>query len=100
MQAGINYALFPNENVYVNLGYSIHHVNQPKETFFASNSSNRIPMRHIGFINAMIKINDRFIMQPNIYFTQQSAATNLLGGALFNYDLALLFYQNSFFSIF
>ena len=88
LQAGLNYAIFPNENLYVNLGYSIHHVNQPKETFFASNASNRIPMRHIGFINAMIKLNERFIIQPNIYFTQQATATNLLGGALFNYDLA------------
>ena len=34
MQAGLNYAYFPTEDMYINAGYSIHHVNQPKETFF------------------------------------------------------------------
>src|SRR5687768_10573347 len=34
VQAGMNYAYFPTENIYINAGYSIHHVNRPKETFF------------------------------------------------------------------
>ena len=33
VQAGMNYAYFPQENVYINAGYSIQHVNRPKETF-------------------------------------------------------------------
>ena len=50
VQAGMNYAYFPTENIYINAGYSIHHVNRPKETFFDDGSdSNRIAMRHIGF---------------------------------------------------
>src|SRR5687768_13564121 len=60
VQAGLNYAYFPTENVYVNGGYSIHHVNRPKETFFADagSDSSRMPMRHIGFASAILKIAD------------------------------------------
>ncbi|MEO7801115.1 MAG: PorP/SprF family type IX secretion system membrane protein, partial [Ginsengibacter sp.] len=50
MQAGMNYAYFPTENIYINAGYSIHHINKPKETFFSDQSdSNTVPMRHIAF---------------------------------------------------
>ena len=33
LQVGMNYAYFPTEDVYINAGYSIQHVNQPKETW-------------------------------------------------------------------
>jgi cellulose synthase/poly-beta-1,6-N-acetylglucosamine synthase-like glycosyltransferase len=65
MQAGLNYAYFPTEEIYINGGYSIHHVNRPKETFFSSNATeNIIPMRHIGFLNAIVKLNDKVIVNP------------------------------------
>ena len=35
MQVGLNYAYFPTEEIYINGGYSIHHVNGPQETFLA-----------------------------------------------------------------
>jgi len=89
MQAGLNYAYFPTEDVYINAGYSIHHVNRPKESFFADNSADAIiPMRHIGFINAILKVNPRVIINPNIYFTTQAKATDLMGGLNANYNLS------------
>ena len=76
MQAGLNYAYFPTELVYVNAGYSIHHVNRPRETFFADagSDSSRLAVRHIGFLNAIIKIADDVIINPNAYFTMQAKA--------------------------
>ena len=63
IQAGLNYAYFPTEDIYLNGGYSIHHVNGPQETFFSGiPDSSKIPMRHIGFLNALIKVNDRVIL--------------------------------------
>lgn len=89
MQVGINYAYFPNENTYFNAGYSIHHVNKPKETFFNDVSQNGlIPMRHIGFVNAMLKVNERVIVQPNIYYARQTNASEIIGGVMANYNLA------------
>jgi type IX secretion system PorP/SprF family membrane protein len=89
MQAGMNYAYFPQENVYINAGYSIHHVNRPKETFFISDANNgRIPMRHIGFVNAILKVNERVIINPNAYFTTQARYSELVFGINGNYNLS------------
>lgn len=89
VQAGMNYAYFPQENVYINAGYSIHHVNRPKETFFNDNTNQgRIPMRHIGFVNALLKVNERVIINPNVYFTTQAKATELMIGMNGNYNLS------------
>jgi type IX secretion system PorP/SprF family membrane protein len=89
VQAGMNYAYFPDENVYINAGYSIHHVNRPKETFFNDNTNaGRIPMRHIGFLNAILKVNDRVIINPNAYFTTQAKSSELVVGLNGNYNLS------------
>jgi type IX secretion system PorP/SprF family membrane protein len=89
VQAGMNYAYFPDENIYINAGYSIHHVNRPKETFFNDNiNAGRIPMRHIGFLNAILKVNDRVIINPNAYFTTQARASELVVGLNGNYNLS------------
>jgi len=89
VQAGMNYAYFPQENVYINAGYSIQHVNRPKETFFNDNTNaGRIPMRHIGFLNAILKVNDRVIINPNAYFTTQAKSSELVFGLNGNYNLS------------
>ncbi|MDO9376177.1 MAG: PorP/SprF family type IX secretion system membrane protein [Ferruginibacter sp.] len=89
VQVGLNYAYFPTEDIYVNGGYSIHHVNRPQETFFTgSPDSSRIPMRHIGFINALLKINDRVIINPNIYYTTQAKSAEFVLGLNANYNLS------------
>ena len=89
MQVGLNYAYFPTENVYINAGYSIHHVNKPQETFFSENTdSTRIAMRHIGFVNAILKVNDRVIINPNAYYTNQAKASEMVFGLNANYNLS------------
>lgn len=89
VQVGLNYAYFPTEDIYVNGGYSIHHVNRPQETFFTgSPDSSRIPVRHIGFINALLKVNDRVIINPNIYYTTQAKSAEFVLGLNANYNLS------------
>jgi len=89
MQVGMNYAYFPQEDIYINAGYSIHHVNKPKETFFSNDSYDAtIPMRHIGFINAILKVNPRVIINPNIYYTTQAKSSELMAGINANYNLS------------
>ncbi len=89
MHVGMNYAYFPDENIYINAGYSIQHVNRPKESFFNSGTSNgRIPMRHTGFVNAILKLNDRVIVNPNAYFSTQARASELVFGVNANYNLS------------
>jgi type IX secretion system PorP/SprF family membrane protein len=89
MQVGMNYAYFPTEEIYVNAGYSIQHVNMPKESFFADNSTDAIiPMRHIAFINALLKVNPRVIINPNLYYSRQANASDFMGGLNANYNLS------------
>ncbi len=89
MQVGMNYAYFPHENVYINAGYSLHHVNKPRETFYNDESVNGIiPMRHIAFVNAILKVHDKVIINPNAYFSMQSKATEISGGLIANYNLS------------
>ena len=90
MQVGMNYAYFPTENVYVNSGFSVHHVNKPHESFFESTNdiSNRVPMRFIGFLNGSFKLNDQWIINPNIYYTMQANVWELVGGMNAHYNLS------------
>ncbi|CAN5611502.1 hypothetical protein BH11BAC3_BH11BAC3_20260 [soil metagenome] len=89
VQVGLNYAYFPTEDIYINGGYSIHHVNRPQETFFSgSPDSSRIPMRHIAFLNALLKVNDRVIINPNMYYTNQAKSSEFVLGLNANYDLS------------
>jgi type IX secretion system PorP/SprF family membrane protein len=86
LQVGMNYAYFPTENVYVNAGVSVHHINQPKETFF-SNSGNEVPRRYIGFLNGSFKLNDDWIINPNAYYSNQAKASELVFGGNAAYNL-------------
>lgn len=88
MQAGLNYAYFPTANIYINAGYSIHHVNRPKETFFGDGEASRLDMRHIGFINAIVKLNDQVIINPAAYYTRMANASELMGGMNAAYNLS------------
>ena len=90
MQVGMNYAYFPTENVYFNTGFSVHHVNRPRESFFVTDNDfdNRISMRYIGFLNGSFKLNDRVILNPNVYYTRQATASELVAGVNAHYNLS------------
>ncbi|HEV8503825.1 MAG TPA: PorP/SprF family type IX secretion system membrane protein [Chitinophagaceae bacterium] len=89
LQAGLNYAYFPTDKVYVNAGFSAMHVNRPRESFFdqSSNADNRIPVRYTGFVNGSFKVNDQWIINPNIYFSEQAQASEIVGGLNAHYNL-------------
>lgn len=90
VQAGINYAYFPTSNAFINAGYSIHHINTPQETFFEkeNDNTNRVAMRHIAFLNGIFKVADNVIVNPNIYYTRQASASELVFGLNGAYDLS------------
>ncbi len=89
IQAGLNYAFFPNENVYFNAGVSIMHLNNPRESFFSGEvSDNRVPMRYTAFANMSYKVNDQWIVSPNVYYSQQAGARELVGGLMAQYNLS------------
>jgi type IX secretion system PorP/SprF family membrane protein len=90
IQAGLNYAYFPSENVYVNAGFSSFHLNRPRESFFTAEPGvdNRVPARHTAFINGSFKLNDQWIINPNTYFSLQAKSYEWLIGANAHYNLS------------
>lgn len=90
IQAGINYAYFPDENTYFNAGFSTMHINRARETFFGEkvDVDNRIPMRHTAFINGSFKLNDQWIVNPNSYFSLQAKSYEWLIGMNAHYNLS------------
>ncbi len=90
IQAGLNYAFFPDERTYFNVGFSTMHINRPRESFFDEQPgiSNRIPVRHTAFINGSFKLNDQWIINPNSYFTLQAKSYEWLLGANARYNLS------------
>jgi type IX secretion system PorP/SprF family membrane protein len=90
LQVGLNYAYFPSDATFFNLGFSAMHLNRPQESFFASidGIDNRIPVRYNGFFNASFKLNDQVIVSPHLYFSIQAAASEWVGGINADYNLS------------
>ncbi len=90
IQVGMNYAYFPDSKTYLNAGFSAMHVNRPKESFFNESSGidNRIPVRYTGFLNGSFMVNDRVIVNPNIYASLQAKSYEIVGGLNAQYNLS------------
>lgn len=91
VQIGMNYAYFPTDNLYLNGGLSVHHLNRPRESFFSTDvqgADSRISPRYIAFANASIKLNDMVIINPMAYYTMQAKSSELVGGGTIQYNLS------------
>lgn len=80
MGVGLNYASFPNENLYMKFGLSVAHLNTPRETFL--NESNAVGIRPTATIDIVYKLQDGIIIIPSVYYTQQHGAYELMYGGL------------------
>jgi type IX secretion system PorP/SprF family membrane protein len=91
MQVGMNYAYFPDKNKYINVGFSVQHINQAKESFFTTDVvgfDDRIQPRYIGFINCSFKTSEQVIINPMGYYTQQAGASETVAGFNVQYNLS------------
>ncbi len=91
VQIGVNYAYFPTDELYINGGISVHHLNRARESFFSTdvaNVDNRIPQRYIAFLNASYKLNDEVIINPMAYYSRQVTASEFVLGGNVQYNLS------------
>jgi type IX secretion system PorP/SprF family membrane protein len=89
LNMGLNYAYFASDNVYLNAGVSINHVNKPQGSFFSSSViDNRIYRRYNAFANASIKIENLWIVNPNIYVSKMGASWETVLGVNANRNLS------------
>lgn len=88
---GLNYAYFPTENLYYNAGFSVAHANQPSESFFSNNTTAnydaKVKPRYTFFANGSFKLNNNVIVNPNVYISTQSRASEIVLGGTVNYNL-------------
>jgi type IX secretion system PorP/SprF family membrane protein len=94
LNVGVNYALFPDENNYFNIGFAVQHVNRPKETFFSgvstlgNNYDLRLAPRFTTFLNGSFKLSDRVIVNPQAYVTNMQKVTQINLGGNLQYNLS------------
>jgi len=81
VNGGLNFAWFPNDNVYAKLGGSVLNINQPTESFY--NSGNKVGYRPIGNLDMLFKTGPVLIVNPSIYYSTQMGASELVFGSLF-----------------
>ncbi len=90
-QFGLNYAFFPSENLYMNGGFSVMHLNRPRASFFNASDlgvDDRVPSRYTGFANMSYKASEMVIVNPMVYYTTQAKSSELVGGATVQYNLS------------
>ena len=90
LKIGMNYAYFPTDKIYINGGFAAWHVNRPRESFFSNDITGtvrRLPRRYIGFLNGSIKLNEQVIVNPMVYYTRQTTASDFTAGANLQYNL-------------
>lgn len=83
--AGVNYAYFPSEFIYVKIGGGVAHLNQPVESFYGNNASvqtNKLAMRPTANADVLIQVNDVFTVNPSLYYTSQRKSSEIIAGSL------------------
>lgn len=76
-----------NKGSKINAGLALYHVNQP-EIGLISSSSEKLNMRISGFVNASFGIpNTNTALLPGIYYQKQGAASEILAGTSFKFNL-------------
>lgn len=89
VQLGLNYAYFPSDNAYFNAGFSVMHINRPKESFYEKSVVDpRVDPRFTVFLNGSYKINDQWIVNPNVYVSKMGTAWETVAGLNAHYNLS------------
>ncbi len=83
--AGLNYAYYPSEQLYVRVGAGLDHINRPKESF--TNQVNQVGLRSSLNIDVVARVGDRLIINPSAYYTMQKGAWQLMYGSLLIADV-------------
>lgn len=89
IQAGLNYALFATDKAYFNAGFSAAHINRPRESFFSGSvADTRLEVRYTAFLNASFKLNEQWIINPNVYVSKMGTAWETVAGLNTHYNLS------------
>lgn len=71
------------------LGFAAHHINKPDESFLGE--ANKVHIKYAVQAGAFIQLNNGASLQPQLFYTQQSSASEIIGGA--NLSVRTQFYN-------
>ena len=81
LQAGVNYAYYPSEDAYMNMGISVSNINRPRESFFSPSIVDaRLATRTTFFLNGSFRAADAWIINPNMYISNMTSVWEVVAG--------------------
>lgn len=83
LNAGINFAAQIHEQVKLEVGYSLLHINRPKHTFLGT--TERLGFRHQASGGVTYNVNERISILVNAYYGYEKKAQEITTGAMFGY---------------
>jgi hypothetical protein len=84
--AGLNFGGQIHEQVKLELGASMLHINRPKHTFF--DNSERLGLRYQGSAGVKYNINENFELNIHGYYAYEKKASEIIVGAMGGYSFA------------
>jgi type IX secretion system PorP/SprF family membrane protein len=86
LNLGIGWSRKLSSKFSLDLGYSLFHLNTPKESFMQQ-ASVQLPMRHVVNASARYDLNTRSFITPNLLYMYDKQANDLVFGANYNYKM-------------
>ena len=83
--AGINLGAQVHNQLKLDFGFSMLHLNRPKHSFF--NNGERVGFRYQASISSVISFNQNVSLTANIYYGNQKKASEIMLGAMVGYGL-------------
>lgn len=80
LNIGFGWARQVNEKFFPEIGIAFFHINTPKESFL--NSEEQFAMRQVFNAKLNYKINDKYVIAPNIMYMFQNQAQDMVYGAI------------------
>jgi type IX secretion system PorP/SprF family membrane protein len=87
VNAGLNYAYLPHEDLYVKVGLGVANLNRPLESFY-TNNKNYLSLRYFVNADVLYKVNPSFIINPLAYYSRQGTAQEIVFGSQVLFNLA------------
>lgn len=73
------------KSIFTSAGVSLHHVNQPVETFFQDNDSIRLPLKYSIHGEVVIPIGQKIEFSPLVLYSNMKGANEFIGGTMLSY---------------
>lgn len=90
--AGLNYAYFPSENIYLKVSGAVANINRPTESFM-SGSKNQLDYRPSANIDLLLRSSETLIINPSAYYSTESGAYEMVYGTLLMFGMRKPFDQ-------